>query len=109
MPCRSAYSSIQVSAARASNSRSRTSLVSPVQRSYSSMSTTIERGGVRRAVVGGVRPLLERGQLAVAHLVEDATRVLVPEVVELGALAGAERPQGGRRPARARTGAPGGW
>ena len=39
-PCRSAYSSIQWSAARASYSRSRTSLRSPVQRSYSSSRTT---------------------------------------------------------------------
>ena len=40
-----------------------------------------QRRGVGAAVVRGVRTLLERGELAVTHLVEDPARVLVAEVV----------------------------
>ena len=59
-----------------------------------------ERGRVGVAVVGGVRPFLERGELAVAHLVKDAARVLVPEVVELRSLPGGQSSQRGRREVR---------
>src|SRR5262249_50992815 len=41
---------------------------------------------VSAAVVGRLRPFLESRQLAVPHLVEDAPRILVAEVVEPGAL-----------------------
>ncbi len=56
----------------------------------------VERSGVGRAVVGRVRPLLEGGHLAVAHLVQDAPGVLVAEVVETRALPDAERHQRAR-------------
>jgi hypothetical protein len=46
----------------------------------------VERRRVHAAVVRGVRPLLERGHLPVAHLVQDPARILVAEVVESGAL-----------------------
>ena len=92
-PWRSAYSSIQVSAARASISSSRTSARSPVQRSYSSSRTTYSGVASTDAVVRRVRALLERRHLPVAHLVEDPARVLVAEVVEPNALPVAERAQ----------------
>ena len=44
-----------------------------------------------------MRPFLERGHLAVPHLVQDASGVFVAEVVEAAALAGAELVQRGRR------------
>ena len=53
----------------------------------------VERRGVGAAVVRRVRPLLERGHLAVAHLVQDPARILVAEVVDAGALPVAERAQ----------------
>jgi hypothetical protein len=56
----------------------------------------VQGGGVRAAVVRGVRPLLERRHLAVAHLVEDAARVLVAEVVDAAALPVPEGLQGRR-------------
>ena len=59
-----------------------------------------ERRRVDRAVVGRVRPLLERGHLAEAHLVQDPARVLVAEVVAARPLPEAERHEG--RLARAR-------
>ena len=55
----------------------------------------VQGRGVRTAVVRRVRALLEGGELAVAHLVEDAAGVLVPEVVEACPLAGTEGPQRG--------------
>ena len=45
-----------------------------------------QRGRVGAAVVGRMGSLLEGGQLAVAHLVEDAAGILVAEVVDAGAL-----------------------
>ena len=54
----------------------------------------VERGGVGTPVVGRVRAFLEGGQLAVAPLVEDASRVLVSKVVEPCPLA---RPEGAQR------------
>ena len=72
------------SAARASCSSSRTSVASPVQRSYSSSRIDEQRRRVGAAVVGRVRPLLERGHLAVAHLVQDLPGLLVAEVVDAG-------------------------
>ena len=56
----------------------------------------VERSGVCTAVVRRVRPLLEGRHLSVAHLVQDATGVLVTEVVQPAALPGAERAQGRR-------------
>jgi hypothetical protein len=58
-----------------------------------------QRGAVGGAVVGGVGPLLEGGELAVPHLVEDLAGVFVAEVVDTAALAGAEFGQcrGGQR------------
>ena len=60
----------------------------------------VERRGVGAAVVRRVRPLLERGHLAVAHLVEDPPGILVAEVVDPRALPVAERPQRRRRELR---------
>ena len=42
----------------------------------------VERRCVGAAVVGRMRPLLEGSHLAVAHLVQDAARILVAEVVD---------------------------
>ena len=53
----------------------------------------VERRRVDGAVVGRVRPLLERGHLAEAQLVEDAAGVLVAEVVAARPLPEAERDQ----------------
>ena len=55
-----------------------------------------QRGGVGVAVVRRVRPLLERGQLAVAHLVQDPAGVLVAEVVDPRALPSRQLAQRGR-------------
>ena len=57
----------------------------------------VERRRVGAAVVRRVRPLLERGHLAVAHLVQDPARVLVAEVVDARSLPLAERAQRRRR------------
>ena len=57
----------------------------------------VQRRGIRRPEVGGVRTFLERGHLAVPHLVQDASGVFVAEVVEAAALARAELVQRGRR------------
>ena len=56
-----------------------------------------QRRGVGGAVVRRVRPLLEGGQLAVAHLVQDAAGILVAEVVDPRALPLGQRRQRGRR------------
>ena len=53
----------------------------------------VQRRRVDRAVVRRVRPLLERGHLAVAHLVEDPAGILVAEVVAPAALPVAEHAQ----------------
>ena len=55
----------------------------------------VQRRRVSGAVVRGVRPLLERRQLPVAHLVEDPAGILVAEVVDPAALPGAEHAQCG--------------
>ena len=55
----------------------------------------VERRRVGAAVVRRVRPLLEGGHLAVAHLVQDPARILVAEVVQARALPLAERAQRG--------------
>ena len=68
----------------------------------------VERRRVGAAVVGRVRALLERRHLAVAHLVEDAARILVAEVVDAGSPATRRAPAASSRRARARTGAPAG-
>ena len=41
-----------------------------------------------------MRPLLEGGHLAVAHLVQDPPGILIAEIVESGSLPFAERPKG---------------
>ena len=88
---RSAYSSIQLSAARASileladeRTVAGPALVLVEQHD-------VQRRRVGAAVVRRVRALLERGHLAVAHLVEDPAGILVAEVVEPHALPVAER------------------
>ena len=53
----------------------------------------VEGRGVGGAVVRRVRALFEGGHLAVAHLVGDAARVLVAEVVDSGSLPVSERTQ----------------
>jgi hypothetical protein len=45
-----------------------------------------QRGRICGAVVGRMGSLLEGGQLAIAHLVEDPAGILVAEVVDAGAL-----------------------
>ncbi len=55
-----------------------------------------QRRCVGRAVVRGVRPLLEGGQLPVAHLVQDPAGILVAEIVDARALARAELAKRGR-------------
>jgi hypothetical protein len=49
------------------------------------------------AVVGRVRPILERGQLAQADLVQDLPRLGVPERIVLARLQEGQRPERGRR------------
>ena len=60
-----------------------------------------QRRGVGVAVVRRVRPLLERGHLAVAHLVQDPARVLLAEVVDARCPAAAPARAASSRPARA--------
>ena len=100
MPLRSAYSSIQLSAARASYSSSRTSFRVAGPALVLVEQHHVERRRVGAAVVGRVRPLLEGGHLPVAHLVEDPARVLVAEVVDAAPLPVPERAQGRRRQLR---------
>ena len=68
-----------------------------------------QRRRVGAAVVGRVRPLLEGGHLAEPQLVQDLARLLVAERIVDPALEQRQRAQRGRRPARARTAAPGSW
>ena len=56
----------------------------------------VERRGVGGAVVRRVRSLLERGHLAVPHLVEDPAWILVAEVVDATSLPVPERLDGRR-------------
>ncbi len=60
----------------------------------------VQRRRVGAAVIGRMRPLLERRHLAVAHLVQDPTRVLVAEVVDLRALPQPEHAKRGGRELR---------
>ena len=71
------------SAARASVSSSRTSVGVARPALVLVEQDEEERRRVGAAVVGRVRPLLERGQLAEPELVEDLARLLVAEVVDL--------------------------
>ena len=86
MPMRSAYSSIQLSAAAglALELSHQLPVAGPalvlVEQHH------VQRRGVGAAVVGRMGPLLECGQLAVAHLVQDPAGVLVAEVVDPGPL-----------------------